>query len=314
MGGMDYLDTLRCFVTVADAGGFAVAGRRRGCSATAVTRAIAALEARLGVLLFQRSTRWVRLTEAGERFLADCRPILSDLAEAEQTASGAQVQPQGLLSITAPQMFGIQHVAPIVLGFLQAQPRVQARTLFVNRLVHLLVHLLEEDMDVAVRIAHLPDSGLTALPVGALRRLVVASPDYLARHGEPQHPHDLAQHRAIAFSFDARAAAPWKFGDGLVGQPQIAWISNANEVDIAAAEAGLGLTRCLAYQAAASLRAGRLRIVLAGFEPPPVPVHIVYPAGRRAPAKVRAFVEFARERLAAEPVLQGRGLVRGGRR
>ena len=310
MGGMDYLDTLRCFVTVADAGGFAVAGRRLGCSATAVTRAIAALEARLGVLLFQRSTRLVRLTEAGERFLADCRPILSDLAEAEQTASGAQVQPQGLLSITAPQMFGIQHVAPIVLGFLQAQPRVQARTLFVNR----LVHLLEEDMDVAVRIAHLPDSGLTALPVGALRHLVVASPDYLARHGEPQHPQDLAQHRAIAFSFDARAAAPWKFADALVGQPQIAWISNANEVDIAAAEAGLGLTRCLAYQAAASLRAGRLRIVLAEFEPPPVPVHIVYPAGRRAPAKVRAFVEFARERLAAEPVLQGRGLVRGGRR
>ena len=218
MGGMDYLDTLRCFVTVADAGGFAVAGRRLGCSATAVTRAIAALEARLGVLLFQRSTRLVRLTEAGERFLADCRPILSDLAEAEQTASGAQVQPQGLLSITAPQMFGIQHVAPIVLGFLQAQPRVQARTLFVNR----LVHLLEEDMDVAVRIAHLPDSGLTALPVGALRRLVVASPEYLARHSEPQHPQDLAQHRAIAFSFDARAAAPWKFGKGLVGQPQIA--------------------------------------------------------------------------------------------
>ena len=296
-------------MTVADAGGFAVAGRRLGCSATAVTRAIAALEARLGVLLFQRSTRLVRLTEAGERFLADCRPILSDLAEAEQTASGAQVQPQGLLSITAPQMFGIQHVAPIVLGFLQAQPRVQARTLFVNR----LVHLLEEDMDVAVRIAHLPDSGLTALPVGALRRLVVASPEYLARHSEPQHPQDLAQHRAIAFSFDARAAAPWKFGGGLVGQPQIAWISNANEVDIAAAEAGLGLTRCLAYQAAASLRAGRLRIVLAGFEPPPVPVHIVYPAGRRAPAKVRAFVEFARERLAAEPVLQGKGLTRRGR-
>jgi DNA-binding transcriptional LysR family regulator len=158
---------------------------------------------------------------------------------------------------------------------------VQARTLFVNR----LVHLLEEDMDVAVRIAHLPDSGLTALPVGALRRLVVASPDYLARHGEPQHPQDLAQHRAIAFSFDARAAAPWKFAEGLVGQPQIAWISNANEVDIAATEAGLGLTRCLAYQAAASLRAGRLRIVLAGFEPPPGGVDDVH--GHRRGARAR---------------------------
>lgn len=306
---MDHLDTLRCFVAVADAGGFAVAGRQLGCSAAAVTRAIAALEARLGVLLFQRSTRMVRLTEAGERFLADCRPLLNDLHEAEQTARGAQVQAQGLLSITAPQMFGIQHVAPIVRDFLQDHPRVQARTLFVNR----LVHLLEEDMDVAVRIAHLPDSGLTALPVGALRRLVVASPGYLARHGVPEHPGDLTQHRAIAFSFDARAAAPWKFRDGWVGHPQLAWISNANEVDIAAAEAGLGLTRCLAYQAAPSLRAGRLRIVLAAFEPPPVPVHIVYPAGRRAPAKVRSFVEFARERLAAEPVLQGKGLGRGAR-
>lgn len=307
---MDHLDTLRCFVAVADAGGFAAASRRLECSAAAVTRAIAALEARLGVLLFQRSTRMVRLTEAGERFLADCRPILSDLHEAEQAASGTQAEAQGLLSITAPQMFGIQHVAPIVQGFVQAQPRVQVRTLFVNR----LVHLLDEGMDVAIRIAHLPDSGLTALQVGALRRLVVASPTYLAQHDEPQHPDDLSAHRAIGFSFDARAPTPWKFKDGATGQPQFAWISNSNEVDIAAAEAGLGLTRCLAYQAATSLRAGRLRIVLADHELPPVPVHIVYPAGRRAPAKVRAFVEWASVRLAAEPVLRGRGLVRGGGR
>ncbi|MBU1353082.1 MAG: LysR family transcriptional regulator [Gammaproteobacteria bacterium] len=307
---MDHLETLRCFVAAADAGGFAVAARRLGCSAAAVTRAIAALEARLGVLLFQRSTRLVRLTEAGERFLADCRPILNDLQEAEQAASGAQAEAQGLLSITAPQMFGIQHVAPIVQSFLHVQPRVQVRTLFVNR----LVHLLDEGMDVAIRIAHLPDSGLTAVQVGALRHLVVASPAYVAQHGEPRHPDELAAHHAIGFSFDARAVAPWKFKDGATGQPQFAWISNSNEVDIAAAEAGLGLTRCLAYQAAASLRAGRLRIVLADHELPPVPVHIVYPAGRRAPAKVRAFVEFAREQLAAEPVLRGRGLVRGGGR
>lgn len=301
---MDHLDTLRCFVAVADTGGFAAAARRLGCSPTAATRAIAALEARLGVLLFQRSTRLVRLTEGGERFLADCRPILNDLHEAEQAASGAQAEAQGLLSVTAPQMFGIQHVAPIVRDFVQAQPRVQMRTLFVNR----LVHLLEEGMDVAIRIAHLPDSGLTAVQVGALRRLVVASPAYLAQHGRPRHPGDLAAHRAIGFSFDAQAPAPWKFRDGVQAQPQFVWISNSNEVDIAAAEAGLGLTRCLAYQAAAGLRAGRLRIVLADHEPPPVPVHVVYPAGRRAPAKVRAFVEFARERLAKEPVLQGRGL------
>ncbi|MGV3681559.1 MAG: LysR family transcriptional regulator [Acidovorax sp.] len=305
---MDHLDTLRCFIAVADAGGFAAAARRLGVSATAVTRAIAALEARLSVLLFQRSTRTVRLTEAGERFLADCRPLLTDLHEAEQAARGAQAEPQGLLAITAPHMFGMRHVAPIVQDFLHAQPRVQVRTLFVNR----LVHLLEEGMDVAVRIAHLPDSRLTAVQVGALRRLVVASPGYLAQHGEPQHPGELATHRAIGFSFDNNSVSPWKFKDGVVGQPQFTWISNSNEVDIAAAESGLGLTRCLAYQAAQGVRAGRLRIVLAAHEPPQVPVHIVYPAGRRAPAKVRAFVEFARERLSAEPVLQGRGLGRKG--
>ncbi|MGE8319293.1 MAG: LysR family transcriptional regulator [Comamonas sp.] len=303
---MDHLDTLRCFVAVADAGGFAPAARSLGRSPAAATRAIAALEARLGVLLLQRSTRVVRLTEAGERFLADCRSILGDLHEAEQAVSGAQAEVQGQLAITAPQMFGICHVAPIVQDFLAAHPRVQARTLFVNR----LVHLLDEGMDVAVRIAHLPDSGLTALPVGALRKLVVASPAYLAGHGEPRHPSELSGHRAIGIAPDARAVAPWVFKDGLVGQPQICWISNSNEVDVAAAEAGLGLTRCLAYQAAAGLRAGRLRIVLAEYEQPPVPVHIVYPAGRRAPAKVRAFVEFARERLAQVPVLQGKGLSR----
>lgn len=304
---MDRLDTLRCFVAVADAGGFAVAARQLGCSAAAVTRAIAALEARLGVLLFQRSTRVVRLTEAGERFLADCRPVLNDLHEAEQAASGAQADPQGLLAITAPHMFGTLHVAPLVQGFVQAHPRVQVRTLFVNR----VVHLLEEGLDVAIRIAHLPDSGLTAVQVGALRRLVVAAPAYLAQHGRPRHPSELSAHRAIGFAFDARAPSPWKFRDGATGHPQFVWISNSNEVDIAAAEAGIGLTRCLAYQAAASLRAGRLRIVLAEHELPPVPVHVVYPAGRRAPAKVRAFVEWARAGLAKEPVLMGRGLGRG---
>lgn len=215
---MDHLDTLRCFVTVADAGGFAVA-RRLGCSAAAVTRAIAALEVqRLGVLLFQRSTRMVRLTEAGERFLADCRPILSDLHEAEQTASGAQGATAG--AAVHHRATDVWHPACGAhrVG-LSAGPAARAGAHAVCEPAGAPAGIA--DMDVAVRIAHLPDSGLTALPVGALRRLVQASPEYLARHGEPQHPQDLAQHRAIAFSFDARAAAPWKFGEGLVGQPQI---------------------------------------------------------------------------------------------
>lgn len=304
---MDHLDSLRCFVAVAEAQGFAAAARRMGVSAPAMTRAIAALEQRLGVLLLQRSTRSVRLTDTGERFLHDCRRILADLDEAEGAASGVQSEAQGLLAVTASQMFGRLHVAPIAQDFLLAQPKVQLRTLFVDR----LVHLLDEGMDVALRIAHLPDSGLTALQVGALRRIVVASPDYLARHGTPLEPQDLSRHRAIAFSFDGLVPQPWQFGAGKSAQtatPTIDWICNLSEVAIAAALAGQGLTRCLAYQAADQVRSGALSIVLAEYEQPPVPVHIVYPAGRRAPAKVRAFVDFAAERLRREPILQGAGL------
>lgn len=304
---MDHLDSLRCFVAVAEAQGFAAAARRLGLSAPAMTRAIAALEQRLGVLLLQRSTRSVRLTDTGERFVHDCRRILADLDEAEGAATGVQSEAQGLLAITASQMFGRLHVAPIAQDFLLAQPKVQLRTLFVDR----LVHLLDEGMDVALRIAHLPDSGLTALQVGSLRRVVVASPDYLARHGRPLEPQDLGRHRAIGFSFDGLAAQPWQFGAGRAQQtvtPPMDWICNLSEVAIAAALAGRGLTRCLAYQVAEPVRSGALTIVLAEHEQPPVPVHIVYPAGRRAPAKVRAFVDFAAERLRREPILQGGGL------
>jgi len=304
---MDHLDSLRCFVAVAEAQGFAAAARRLGVSAPAMTRAIAALEQRLGVLLLQRSTRSVRLTDIGERFVHDCRRILTDLDEAEGAATGVQSEAQGVLAITASQMFGRLHVAPIARDFVLTQPRVQLRTLFVDR----LVHLLDEGMDVALRIAHLPDSGMTALQVGALRRIVVASPDYLARHGTPQQPQDLTRHRAIAFSFDGLVPQPWQFGAGKAQQtvtPMVDWICNLSEVAIAAALAGRGLTRCLAYQAAEAVRSGALTIVLAEHERPPVPVHIVYPAGRRAPAKVRAFVDFAAQRLRREPILQGGGL------
>lgn len=299
---MDQLEQLRVFVAVAEAQSFAGAARRLSASPPAVTRAIAALERRLGVVLLLRSTRSVRLTDTGERFLHDCRRVLADLDEAEAAASGVQTEVQGQLAITASSLFGKLHVAAIVLDFLREQPRVQVRTLFVDR----LVHLLDEGIDVAVRIAHLPDSGLTALPVGSLRRCIVASPGYLARHGAPRTPQDLTLHRAIGFSFDAIAPEPWKLRDGRIGQPRIDWVTNTSEVGIAAAEAGQGLNRCLIYQAAEGLRAGRLKLVLEDFEPPPMPVHIVYPAGRRAPAKVRAFVDFARERLAAEAILQGR--------
>ena len=298
---MDHLEQLRCLLAVAEAGSLAGAARRLGVSAPAVTRAIAALEAKLGALLLQRSTRSLRLTDAGERFIPDCRRILADLDEAQAAVAGLHSEARGVLALTAPQLFGRLHVAPIVLDFLRAQPRVQVRCLLADR----LVHLMDEGIDVALRIAQLPDSGLTALQVGSLRRLVVAAPDYLARAGTPRTPQDLALHQGIGFSFDAVAAEAWKFRDGVQVQPQFAWVTNSNEVAINAAEAGQGLVRCLAYQAAEAVGSGRLRVVLREFEPPPVPVHIVYPAGRRAPAKVRAFIEFAAERLRAVAVLGG---------
>ncbi len=302
---MDHLDSLRTFVAVADAGGFAKAARQRGSSAPAVTRAISALELRLGTPLLHRTTRSLRLTEAGASFLADCRRILGDLDAAEAAVAGVRDEPRGTLAVTAPALFGRRHVAPVLLDFLTQHPQLGARAFFADR----VVHLIDEGYDVAVRIAHLPDSSLTAIPVGALRRVVVASPGYLAQHGEPRTPTDLAQHRAIGFSFDGHSSAPWVFGNPREpGQPIERLVVNANEVRVAAACAGHGLARALAYQVTDEVQDGRLRIVLQDHEPAPVPVHLVYPAGRTAAAKVRSFVGFAAERLRQVPVLQGRGL------
>jgi DNA-binding transcriptional LysR family regulator len=305
MPTMDHLDSLRTFVAVADAGGLARAARLRGSSAPAVTRAIAALEKRLGTPLLHRTTRSLRLTEAGEAFLADCRRILSELDAAEAAVSGRREEPQGVLAVTAPATFGRRHIAPVLLEFLAAQPAVSARALFVNR----VVHLIDEGYDVALRIAQLPDSGLTAVPVGQLRRIVVASPAYLERHGLPRVPEDLARHQAIGFSRDGQGQLPWLFKDRReAAAPQQRLVVNNVDAKIAAACAGFGLAQALAYQVTDEVRDGRLRVLLAEHEQPPVPVHLVYPAGRMAAAKVRAFVGFAAERLRQVPVLQGRGL------
>jgi len=297
---MDHLDSLKVFVAVADAQGLASAARRLGLSAPAVTRAIAALELRLGAQLLQRSTRSMRLTEIGERFLGDCRRILGDLDEAEASAGGAHAVPKGALAITASAMFGRLHVAPIALEFLALHPQVTIRGVFVDR----VVNLMDEGFDVAVRIARLPDSGLTAVRVGAIRVVVVASPAYLAEHGPLSHPCDLARHDAFGFSQTGVAPMPWSFsGAGGGTQPHIRLVTNSNEVAIEAAVQGRGLARAMRYQVDADVRAGRLQIVLEEFEPEPVPVHLVHVAGRMAPAKLRAFIDFAVERLRAEAVL-----------
>lgn len=322
---MDRLDAMRVFVAVAEAGSFAAAARRLGLSAPGVTRAVAALEARLGTRLLHRTTRLVRPSEAGERYLTDCRRLLAELDDAEAAASGVQVEPQGQLAVTASVLFGRLYVAPLLLDFLGRHPRVTAHALFVDR----IVHLHDEGFDVAVRIAHLPDSSLTAVRVGWVRRVVVAAPAYLAAHGEPQTPHELAAHRAIGFVPGASmgaglagaaggAAGPasvasWRFvlrpgaAPQEVAPPHTPLTVNGGEVAIEAACAGHGLTRALSYQVAGDVAAGRLRVLLAGYEPPPIPIHLVYPEGRRATAKVRAFVDFAAEALRGHPALQQPG-------
>lgn len=299
------LDHLRVFLAVADHGGFASAARQLRVSAPAVTRAVAALEQHLGARLLHRTTRIVRLTEAGERFAQDARRILAELEEAEASARGAHVEPQGELAVTAPVMFGRLHVTPVLLGFLAQHPKVSARVLFIDR----VVHLMEEGFDVAVRIAPLADSSFAAAPLGHVRRVVVASPDYLARQGEPASPDALSGHRAVGFAQAGGGAAPWTFcvpGQSTpreTAQPRVSLMVNSVDVAIESALAGHGLARVLSYQVREHIAQGRLRRVLQAFEPPRVPVSLVYPEGRKAAAKVRAFVDFAVAQLRGHAAL-----------
>lgn len=296
---MDRWQAMRVFVKVAESGGFAEAARRLFMSPPAVTRAIAFLEDAIGAQLLLRTTRSLKLTEAGERYLHDCQRILADLAYAEAAAAGSYATPTGTLIVTAPVMFGQLHVLPVVLDYLSHYPNVGAQTLFLDR----VTNLVEEGMDVAVRISHLPESELTAIRVGRMRRIICASPAYLAKHGEPASPSDLANHSVIA-RIGAWPRLEWRFGrDQKINigiQPRLT--CNQNESGIAAAISGWGLVRVLAYQVDTALREGRLRPVLVEFEEEPLPIHIVHAGGRAPSAKVRSFVDFAVERLRTNPI------------
>ncbi|MGF1625824.1 MAG: LysR family transcriptional regulator [Alphaproteobacteria bacterium] len=283
---MDRLDMMRVFVAVAEQAGFSAAARTLGLSAPAVTRAVAALEDRLGGRLMQRTTRRVRLTEAGARYLADCRRILAAVDEAEASATGAHGAPRGLLSVTAP----------VLLEFLARYPEASARCLYVDR----VVDLLDEGFDVAVRIARLPDSTMTAVRVGAVRRVVCAAPALLARHGTPQRPADLRELPSINFS-PGLTELDWSFGPAPAERvrPPTRLTVNAGDVAIAAAVSGEGIIRVLSYQVAGEIADGRLVAVLEAHEPPPVPIHLVHADGRRASARVRVFVDHAAAALRA---------------
>jgi len=296
---MDRWQAMRIFVEVADGGGFAAAARALNISPPAVTRAVAALEAAIGARLLVRTTRSVKLTEAGRRYVDDCRRILADIEQAEAEAAGSFARPAGTLTVTAPVLFGRIYVLPAILDFLDAFPDVRVRTLFLDR----ITHLVDEGIDVAVRIGHLPDSSLRATRVGQVRGVVCGAPAYFQTHGLPRTPADLARHRLID-RVGMFGGGEWRFGSGEGAVKVDSRLQcNTNDAAIEAAAAGWGLSRFLSYQVGPDLASGRLQAVLVAHEEAPVPIHIVHAEGLAVSAKVRAFVDFVAGRLRADRVL-----------
>lgn len=291
---MDRWQAMRIFARVAETGSFAETARQMHMSAPAITRAVAALEDVIGARLFVRTTRSVKLTEAGERYFGDCRRILADIDEAEAAAAGSYATPSGTMTVTASALFGQMYVLPVMTEYLDRFPTMAARTFFVDR----PVNIVEEGMDVAVRIGHLPDSGFTAVKVGTVRRVICGAPDYFERSGVPLAPSDLKDHRIVA-STSAWGSPDWRFAQDQRVTVHPSLLCNTYEAAISAARSGWALTRVLHYQIGPALLDGELQIVLADYEEPPLPIHILYPEGRNAPAKVRAFVDLAVERLRA---------------
>src|SRR6202012_21223 len=287
---MDRLDAMQAFVAVADSQGFAPAARKLGLSPSGVTRLIAALEERLGARLLQRTPRSVTLDDVGTRYLERARRILADVEEAERSAEGERITPSGRLVVSAPLGFGRLHVSPVMSRYLARYTDVSAEL----RLSDRTINLVEDGVDLAVRIGHLPDSTLVARHVGEMRRMVLASDAYLKRRGEPKTPQAVASHDTIQFGAmpDGRFVED---GRDIRIVPTSRFTTNSFDAAIEYAEQGGGLTRMMAYQAAESLRRGRLKIVLAKFEEPPVPIHIVYPTSRLLSAKVRAFIDLVTE-------------------
>ncbi|MDL2407791.1 LysR family transcriptional regulator [Rhizobium calliandrae] len=298
---MDKLQCMKVLVRVADAGSFADAARQLHMSPPAVTRAVAFLEEVTGARLFLRSTRSVKLTAQGHHYVEDCRRVLADIDEAEASAGGSYATPSGVLTVTAPVLFGQYYVMPIVTAFLALHPAVTGRVLLFDR----IVNLVEEGIDVAIRIGHLTDSSYNATRVGTVRRVVCGAPSYFERHGVPQTPTDLASHTIIA-STGSSAPLDWRFGPEAKLSPSLhpRLFCNTVGASISAVLSGWGLARPLSYQVAKPIADGRLRIILEEYEEEPLPIHVVHPEGRHASAKTRAFVDFAVGQLRAGPAIR----------
>lgn len=294
---MNRLESMSILVTVVDSGSLSAAARHLDVPLATVSRKVRELELLLKTRLLHRTTRQLSLTEAGVAYVAACRRILEDIGEAERAATGEYAAPRGALSVTAPVVFGRLHVVPVIAEFLAHYPEIDISLVLTDR----VVHLMDEHADIAVRIGELPDSTLMAVGVGEVRRVVCASPDYLAKHGAPATPSDLSKHECISFEVLASMRA-WVFGSGKTEQSvsiRSRFAVNTAEAAIDAAILGVGLARVLSYQVADAIHRDALSIVLSEFESAPSPVHLVHKGQAPLPLKVRAFLNFVTPLLKA---------------
>ena len=295
---MDKLHLMTVFVAVAEEESFAGGSRRLAMSPPAVTRCIAALEARLGVKLLDRTTRYVRVTEAGQRYLDDARRIIAEVDEADDAVVGINATPKGHLTVTAPVLFGRMYVTPLMVDYLNLYPEMDVSALYLDR----VVNMMEEGVDVGIRIGELPDSTMKALKVGYVRRVLCAAPDYVQRQGLPQSPDQLMQHTIISAS-SISPSVEWKFKQNnelttIRIKPRL--VVTTNDAAIEAASTGFGITRLMSYQIAPQLANNALQIILPEYELAPLPVHVIHREGRHKSARVRSFVDLMVEGLRAK--------------
>jgi len=295
---MDRLRALEIFIEIAETGSLSAAARKLSLSAPTVTRVLGEFEESLGVLLFHRTTRAVTLTDPGRTFLLDARRIVSDYEEARDAVRGAHRVPKGLLRLTAPVLFGQHYVLPVIMKFMDIYESVKTEAVFLDR----VVNLVEEDFDLAVRIGTLPESRMMATRLGAVRRVICGHPSYFEKYGVPQTPSDLIDHR-IAAVMQLTKPREWHFKGRVSAKIEPRLFTTSVQAGIEAAKSGWGLTRVLSYQIGEDISSGQLQTVLTEFEPEPLPIHIVHAEGRTASAKVRAFIDVARDLIRNNPFL-----------
>ncbi len=296
---MDRLDAMRAFVETVAQGSLAAAGKQLGKSSPTMVRTLAELESALGVVLLRRTTRRMSLTPEGQLYLEHCRRILADVQEVEELLSTGQSELRGKLRVTAPVLFGRMHVVPVLTEFVRQNKQVEVELLLLDR----VVSLVEEGVDIAIRIGHLPDSSMIAVGLGALRLMVCASPDLLVNEGAPRHPSELSRRTCVRFAAPISGDV-WRFReDGQELPVRVQGSLRANHVGVVvdACVAGLGFGRFLSYQVEPALREGKLRAVLEAFEPEPVPVRVVYAESRMPTKRLRAFVDLMKARLRWSP-------------